>query len=135
MPMETSVSIGWGVLLPREEGRRVERALADDDAARLAEHRERAGFWPPPPELPDDDIAVLCGVGFTYSHVVLAVEKTVTRLPWGRDYWNVPVDILKLGAEPVTDLSRQAMRRVAVIARVCGITTDEPRWWAACEFG
>lgn len=112
----------------------MERALEADHVQRLAEHRERAGFWPPPPELPDDAIDVLGGGEFAYSHVVLAVEKTVTRLPWGRDHWNVPVDLLKLGAEPVTDLSRQAMRRVAVIARVCGITTDEPRWWGSCSF-
>lgn len=134
MPMQTRVSVGWGVCLPVDEGRRLAQAIREADKARLKAYNEELGGWPPPPEIPDDRIALMDGAEFSASHVALVVERTFRRLPWGRDFANKPVDVAKMGAEPVTDLSREAMARVEMIARANGIVVDTPRWWSACSF-
>lgn len=135
MPMQTRVSAGWGIRLPLDEGRRLAQAIDEADRARLQAHNEELlGGWPPPPPIPDDQVSVLDGAEFSASHVVVVVERTRRRLPWGRDFTNEPVDVAKMGDEPVTDLSRRAMARVEEIARANGIAVDAPRWWLACSY-
>lgn len=134
MPMQTRVTVGWGIYLPVDEGRRLAQAIDEADRARLQAHNEELlGGWPPPPPIHDDHVSVLDGAEFSASHVVVVVERTRRRLPWGRDFANKPVDVAKMGDGSVAagdgarrgDCPRERHRggRAALVARVLLLVT------------